>query len=422
MEFEQDEQWVVQLSKVKSEKQQWLWENYFPVGDISIIAGIQGIGKSITTVDFTARVTTGRKWPDGTRCKEGSVVFMSAEDHIANTIRPRMDAAGAAANNVLAILGAPDPKIGGLMQFDVFGNMDRLTYVLDNMKKITGLPPRMVIIDPVSSYVGNIDANRETQVRKVLFYLRANIAVKYNVAVICVMHVKKGAEEAPALERIMGSVAFTGSARCVWAFCQCPEDDDKRYLIPVKHNLIKRSTNGYELFVKTARNGHGVITWGNPSDKVAEDLMIDRGMRPEAKKTKAMEIIREHIESGPQQASIIMEAVVAADISVRTCNNAKIALGVISVKVGSNWMWYLPGVGKPFRAPSGSSATDSVKKTAKPKLSETEKLKNSITRKTKHSIGKPKAKTESQLTKEELDRVTRCVREFERGNFAPEPE
>ena len=146
--------------------------------------------------------------------------------------------------------------------------------------------------------------------------------------------------------------------------------------------------------------------------------MIDRGMRPEAKKARAMEIIKEHVENGPEQASIIMEAVVSDDISVRTCNNAKIALGIISVKSGSHWMWYLPGVGKSFK----SAKTVDTKKTTKPKMSESEKLKRSITKKTKQ-LSRPKAKNKQQPTQDELDRVTKCVREFEKRDlFAPEPE
>ena len=226
--------WIVQLDKVKPTKQEWLWKGFFPVGELSILAGIQGIGKSLTVIDVIARVTSGRSWPDKTKCKEGSALILAAEDHISNTIRPRLDASLAVPKHVMAILGAPDRETGGIMPFDIFSNMPHMVNVLENMQRITGLPPRLVVIDPLTSYVGGIDANRETQVRKVLFTLRANIAVKYNVAIICIMHVKKGADEAPALERIMGSVAFTGSARSVWAFCQCPDDDDKRYMVPVK--------------------------------------------------------------------------------------------------------------------------------------------------------------------------------------------
>jgi hypothetical protein len=415
----EQEPWAVRLSDIKPEKQRWLWKNYFPIGDISIIAGIQGIGKSLTTVDLAARVTTGRKWPDGTTCTEGSVVIMAAEDNLARTIRPRMDAANAKTENVIAIRGAPCPDTGDLMPFDIWHNMNMLKRVLNAMKEGTGLRPRLIIIDPLASYVGNIDANRETQVRKVLYSLRANIAEKYGVAVVCVMHVKKGGDESPALERIMGSVAFTGSARCVWAFCQCPDDDDKRYLAPAKHNLIKRSTQGYELFVSAGRNGQGVITWGGKSNKVAEDLMIDRGMRPEAKKAKAMEIIKEQLAKGPVPAGKIKEEVMGADISERTCNNAKMQLGVVSVKRGSIWMWYIPGVGKPYKPPAPNNGKVKTKK--QKVLSERDKLSKAITKRTKPELNRPPPKTDKQLTQDEISRVTRCVREFENGQFAPEP-
>lgn len=409
--------WLVRLDKVKPTKQEWLWKGFFPVGELSILAGIQGIGKSLTAIDVIARVTSGRPWPDKSKCKEGSALILAAEDHISNTIRPRLDASLSVPKHVMAILGAPDRETGGIMPFDIFSNMPQMVNVLENMQRITGLPPRLVVIDPLTSYVGGIDSNRETQVRKVLFTLRANIAVKYNVAIICIMHVKKGADEAPALERIMGSVAFTGSARSVWAFCQCPDDDDKRYMVPVKANLIKRTTAGYELFVASGRNGQGVIKWGDPSDKVAEDLMVDRGMRPEAKKTRAMEIIKDHLQGGPQPAGIIQEAVMQDDISRRTCDNAKRELGVRSVKSGNMWMWWLPGIGSKLPVKKKE-----VKK-AKPVVSERDKLVKAIKKRAKPLNRKSVKKGKDVLKQEEIDRVTRCVREFESEKFfAPEPE
>src|SRR4030065_2042081 len=59
-------------------------------------AGDPGRGKSQATVSMAAVVSTGGRWPvDRSQCTPGSVVILSAEDGAADTIRPRLEAAGA---------------------------------------------------------------------------------------------------------------------------------------------------------------------------------------------------------------------------------------------------------------------------------------------------------------------------------------
>lgn len=54
------------------------------------------------TTDLGARLTVGRTFPDGQECEAGGVVIMNAEDGLADTIRPRVDAAGGDPSKVLS--------------------------------------------------------------------------------------------------------------------------------------------------------------------------------------------------------------------------------------------------------------------------------------------------------------------------------
>jgi len=96
------------LSEVEPERIQWLWQNRIPLGKLSVLDGDPGLGKSAATTDFAARVSVGRTWPDGEECKVGGVVIASAEDGEADTIRPRLDAAGGDPSKVLALSTVPD--------------------------------------------------------------------------------------------------------------------------------------------------------------------------------------------------------------------------------------------------------------------------------------------------------------------------
>ena len=94
---------TVTLSTVAPEHVNWLWPGRLPLGKLVVLDGDPAVGKSTLAVDLAARVTTGARWPDGTECPVGDVLILSAEDGLADTIRPRLDAAGGDPNRVHAL-------------------------------------------------------------------------------------------------------------------------------------------------------------------------------------------------------------------------------------------------------------------------------------------------------------------------------
>src|SRR5437879_4848618 len=68
----------------------WLWRGYLPLGEVTVIDGHPGAGKSTLTIDVAARVSTGRAWPDGSPNQDGAVLLISAEDSPSKVIRPRL--------------------------------------------------------------------------------------------------------------------------------------------------------------------------------------------------------------------------------------------------------------------------------------------------------------------------------------------
>src|SRR5262249_2987163 len=91
------------LSTVQPERVEWLWRDRIPLGKLTIIDGDPGLGKSVLTLDLAARVSVGKPMPDNTPGRHGGVVLLSAEDGLQDTIRPRLDAAGADCSRVLAL-------------------------------------------------------------------------------------------------------------------------------------------------------------------------------------------------------------------------------------------------------------------------------------------------------------------------------
>ncbi len=84
------------LADVSPEDVTWIWRGRVAAGKLNLIAGDPGLGKSFVTLDLIARYTTGRPMPDGSPgIPSGTAILLSAEDGLADTIRPRLDALGA---------------------------------------------------------------------------------------------------------------------------------------------------------------------------------------------------------------------------------------------------------------------------------------------------------------------------------------
>jgi hypothetical protein len=84
------------LDRVPVRPIHWLWRPYLACGKLALLDGDPGAGKSLLTADLAARLTRGGRMPDGTwRRRKANVLFLNAEDALDDTLRPRLDAAGA---------------------------------------------------------------------------------------------------------------------------------------------------------------------------------------------------------------------------------------------------------------------------------------------------------------------------------------
>src|SRR5829696_653706 len=89
---------------VAPEPIQWLWPGRVAIGKQTIIAGEAGLGKSQIVSATAAAITTGGDWPCGEgRAPLGNVIILSAEDGVADTIVPRLIAAGADLERVFLV-------------------------------------------------------------------------------------------------------------------------------------------------------------------------------------------------------------------------------------------------------------------------------------------------------------------------------
>jgi hypothetical protein len=346
---------LVCLDSVEPEEVAWLWPGRIPLGKITILDGDPGLSKSTLTLDIASRLTTGRGFPDSlvTPHEPADVVVLSAEDGLADTIRPRLDAAGAAVSRVHALQTVRDDT------GDTFPSLDRHVEQIRAAVLRTG--SKLVIVDPLMAYIGGPEVNsyRDQDVRRVLAPL-AWMAEETGVAVVVIRHLNKAAGGA-AIYRGGGSIGIIGAARSGLLVAKDPEDESRRILAMTKSNLAPPAASlTYRL--ATATNGAPKIEWEGTSRTTADQLLAaaagdeeDRSALGEAK-----EFLREALVGGSLRPSpeVISEGR-RAGISEKTLRRAFRALGGKATKSGmaGGWCWSIPEDGQDDhlrRCPSGS--------------------------------------------------------------------
>jgi putative DNA primase/helicase len=192
------------------------------------------LGKSQVTIYLAAITSKGATWTTGEPCAAGDVLIFSAEDDPADTIRPRLEACGANLDRV-HIVDAVSHKQRE-RTFNLKHDLGALA-----AKLTTTLGTKLVIIDPISSYLGGVDSHINVDVRAVLAPL-AKVATDHDVAVVCVTHLNKGTSADP-LTRVIGSTAFGAAARIAFLITPDKANPDRRLFLPAKSN-ISRNCDG----------------------------------------------------------------------------------------------------------------------------------------------------------------------------------
>jgi hypothetical protein len=330
---------VARLSDVAPEAVEWLWRDRLPRGKLSLLDGDPGLGKSTLLFDLAARVSRGEALPgdDATRAPAG-VVILSAEDGLADTIRPRLDAAGADLSRIVALTGiaeGPD-RAERLPQFP--GDIQALEATLREVGAA------LVLIDPLMAYLGgDVDSHKDQDVRRALGAL-ARVAESTRAAVVIVRHLNK-ARGGSALYRGSGSIGIVGAARSALLVARDPDAKDAeelRVLAPIKSNLGPPAPS-LRFRVVGAPNGAARIEWHGASPHRADDLVAEPTSAEERDAvSEATDTLREILKDGPVRSDEVKRQAKSAGVAERTLWRAKGRLRVVATPTGRYALWSLP--------------------------------------------------------------------------------
>lgn len=209
---------------------EWLWPKWIPQSKLAILDGDPGLGKSTMLLDLAARISTNGIMPDNSFGATGNVIIMSAEDGAEDTILPRLEAAGANLDRIHEL--AFVRKGGEDRPAEIPGDLPLIE------KQIELLGARLLVIDPLMAFLYGADANKDQEIRRVLFKL-SRIAEKHRCAIVCMRHLNKGGG-GKAIYRGNSSIGVIGHARTGLLVALDPDDDQKRVLAVSKCNLAAK--------------------------------------------------------------------------------------------------------------------------------------------------------------------------------------
>jgi putative DNA primase/helicase len=336
---------VVCMADVRPAPVEWLWPNWVAIGKVSVLAGEGGRGKSTILCDVAARTTTGNRWPDGAAAGPvGGVIILASEDDVADTLAPRLQAAGADVSCIYVIRSVRDEQ-QRRRGFNLQADLERLEAEIRKRGNI-----RLIIVDPVSSYLGPVDSHKNAEVRAVLEPL-GEMAARMRVAIICNSHFSKAGGNANS--RVIGSVAFVNQARA--AFIVTPDEQDQTRLLlipskmniaPIRYGLAYRiegcviDSDGSEIVTSRIMYESTPIT---VSADQALAALISHGEN-KSDKSDAIEFLRDQLKGGAMAAKDVKKEAYDAGISSKSLRSARGALGIKPRKAGmeGGWVWELP--------------------------------------------------------------------------------
>jgi hypothetical protein len=291
---------TVRASEVKMEKLEWLWQERIPLGKITWFCGLPDCGKTFQAIDLVARVSSGRDFPDGTanKWKEREVLLGVTEDGIADTVVPRLVAAKANLENV-HIIKCVTPEDGDSKKKRMLMLKDDIVRIHRYLKAHPQIS--LVVLDPLTSYLGEVDYNKDKEIRPVMDALSA-LCDKTKVTFVAVMHLNKRSDVG-AIHKILGASSVAGSARVAWGFSPDPENRELKHMSLIKNNISKqRSGLDYkivtvEVEVEGEMVGHAAVDWQGVNEMNADDQMdhakeVRSQKREDRLIDKAMEFLR----------------------------------------------------------------------------------------------------------------------------------
>ncbi|MBD8945840.1 MAG: hypothetical protein EGR97_00730 [Clostridiales bacterium] len=307
---------LINMCDVEVESVSWLWYPFIPYGKVTIIQGDPGEGKTTLVLQIIARLTKGESIIDEKEKTPINVIYQTAEDGLADTIKPRLLSADADCSKVIVI----DDRDTPLTMRDV-----RLE------QAIVETSAKLVVLDPIQGFLGaDVDMHRANEIRPIMKHI-SELAEKYKCAIILIGHMNKCSVGKSAY-RGLGSIDFQAAARSVLIVGRIKDEPEIRVVCQTKSSLAPEAKA--VAFRLSEENG---FEWVGEYDVSADDLLS--GTVKGTKKQAAMDFLENLLADGQMSQKEIIELARQKGISDKTLRNAKDELKIKSKRVNNQWHW-----------------------------------------------------------------------------------
>ena len=335
---------ITSFADIKPEAIDWLWYGWLARGKFHLLAGAPGQGKTTIAMAMAATVSMGGKWADGSKCEAGRVLIWSGEDDPADTLAPRLLAAGANVQRCSYLTGKRS-KDGQAQPFDPAHDMPQLEAAL---RKMGGVD--LLVIDPVVSAITG-DSHKNAEVRRGLQPV-LDLAAAQKCAVLGITHFSKGGQGADPTQRVIGSVAFSAVARVVLVAAKAKDKEGKevRILARSKANIADDS-GGFEYYLEQTTIEGGIeasrIAWGQAVEGSARELLTDPDAPEDEGATDVVNLLRDTLSADEwTECSLIFKTLAAQGFSKKQAWTASRKLQICKKNVGfgadKKGYWKLP--------------------------------------------------------------------------------
>jgi hypothetical protein len=320
---------VACMADIEPETVTWLWFPFIPKRKLTIIEGDGGIGKSWLTCAVASAITHGFGLPASEPFEVGSVLFLSAEDGLGDTLRPRLDAVGADVSRIYALAEPLTLDTIGLIKLE---------------NAIINHAPALVVIDPLFAFTGGkVDIHRANEARTITAPLAA-IAERQGCAIVAVRHLNKSRGGGNSNNAGIGSIDFHAAARSVLLVGKDPDDESKRALCQTKNNLAEfGKPQGYTI-------EGGQFRWTGASDLTARRILsFESDTDERGAQAEAVEFLRDALKDGARPAKEVKAEAMQAGLTEQNLRTARARLKIKPTKEGgefggkgAKWMWKMP--------------------------------------------------------------------------------
>jgi putative DNA primase/helicase len=342
----------VTASSIEPEPMYWLWENRIPLGKLTVFCGPPDTGKSTVAIDIVARGTQGNDWPDAPNSSMPfDVLMLISEDDLADTTVPRLTVAGADLHRVhfakRTIISGQAKRAERQIALDT--DLEAIETVLRENSAI-----KLVVLDPISSYLGKLKKNGEEDIRWVLTQMK-ELAERTGVAVVSIDHFNKNIQQA-GIHRLSGAGALGAVPRAVWAFVKDTDDEEKltRLMLNAKLNVVSEAKKAglkyrfktVPLTIKDRICELSVIDWLGKSGSDLDEVLHKQADPEKGQLENCAAWLESRLASAPVPSRIIYTEAERAGYSEKTVKRAVARLGIDAKKKGERWYMELKQEGQ----------------------------------------------------------------------------